>query len=218
MTRYERTDYRDKAFSRHRRSYGLAFAADFDFAMVEYIDARMVAVVDYKHCFSETRPKDLIHPNFKALANMCVFPPPGQQPNLIPAWVAWYWPEIWAYRVAPLNPPATELFGLKPPAKDEPWSPLRAVPQTVDLSEREYVAALFRVRGVDPAVQMRSTIKVELQSVRATPGWPTTPEDWPFAMDGFPHGQDHQKPQPRLRFGRYVKIWHGSAHGRAPEA
>lgn len=64
--------------------------------------------------------------------------------ELIPAWLARYWPDTWAFRVACLNPPAFKLF--------------RTERQVVELTESEYVSRLWEARGFDPAIQ---TLKIQ---------------------------------------------------------
>lgn len=134
----ERTGERDQWINDRHREWGFnAPAFDLDFAMVEYSYGEARAVVEYKRFTAEVT---VAHPSHKALAGL--YNSRGEQ---IPAWLAKYWPDTGAFRVHILNPPARKLFGRT----------------CLNLTERQYVARLFEVRGFDPEVQMQK-IEIEL--------------------------------------------------------
>ena len=138
----EKTAWRDEKISARHRQWGFDCpAVDIDFAVIEYSNGDAFAIVDYKR---EGAKVTIAHPTNKALSGLyrktCDDPPTFE---LIPAWLARYWPETWAFRVACLNPPAFKLF--------------RTERQVVELTESEYVSRLWEARGFDPAIQ---TLKI----------------------------------------------------------
>lgn len=120
MTRYERTGWRDQAISARHREWGFNCpAVDLDWLMVEYNLGEPVALVEYKHYLASA--PSLMHPTYRALAALA-------QKAAVPFLIAYYWPDLWAFRVAPVTPLAVDLFPVS------------------DLSEVEYVAKLYEAR------------------------------------------------------------------------
>lgn len=124
-TRCERTGWRDAEISGRHRMWGFNCpAADLDFLMCEYNLGLPVGLVEYKH--HQARMPDLRHPTYRALTTLC----DGYNDNPLPFFVAFYWPDIWAFKVIPVNAKAHELV---------------RVPGTT-LTERDYVRGLYIMR------------------------------------------------------------------------
>jgi hypothetical protein len=120
-TRKERTGWRDAAISQRHREWGFNCpAVDLDFLMVEYNLGKPVGLIEYKHHLA--RPPNLNHATYRALVEL-------SDAAKLPFLIAFYWPEIWAFKVLPVNDVATKSFEL--------WE---------ILSEREFVRRLYRMR------------------------------------------------------------------------
>lgn len=119
----ERSNWRDQSISNRHNTWGRwATAIDIDFILIEStIDAVPKALIEYKHYKWQYRHGFQLR-LFSTLANMAG----------VPAFLAKYWPDIWAFRVSPQNDHAREWL------KSERT-----------LTEREYVDLLRRLRGVD---------------------------------------------------------------------
>lgn len=134
-TRLERTGWRDAAISSRHREWGFNCpAVDLDFLVAEYNIGKPVALVEYKHHGAKTPVYD--HPTYRALADLA----DNYAPNPLPFIVAFYWPDVWAFRITPVNAVARSFFenGLL-------------------LTEREYVRVLYRLR--------RLTLSRELEAM-----------------------------------------------------
>ena len=134
-TRAERTGWRDEAISQRHRMWGFNCpCVDLDFVVAEYNLGLPVALVEYKH-FKARRPNPS-HPTFRALTALC----DGYKDGPLPFFVAFYWPDIWAFEVMPINETSFKL-----------------VKKTRILTEREYVTGLYALRKnvVDSAVLKR---------------------------------------------------------------
>lgn len=120
-TRQERTGWRDESISLRHREWGFDCpCADIDFLLVEYHIAEPVALVEYKH--HRANFPNLEQAGYRALQRLA-------EKAQIPLLLAFYWPEIWAFRVYPLNPLAEKHFY-----------------EGEGLSEYDYVARLHRLR------------------------------------------------------------------------
>lgn len=125
MSAHERTGWRDKELSGRHRTWGMNCpACDLDFLMVEYNLGKPAALVEYKHHLA-ARP-DIKHPTYRAIIDLA----DGYRSGPLPALIAFYWPDVWAFKVQPLNEIARKWF-------------------TADeiVSEREFVTRLYRIRG-----------------------------------------------------------------------
>ena len=92
----ERTGWRDESISRRHREWGFNCpAVDLDFLVAEYNIGVPVALIEYKH-FKAQKPV-IKHPTYRALTALADRAPP------IPFLIAFYWPEIWAFRISPIN-------------------------------------------------------------------------------------------------------------------
>jgi hypothetical protein len=120
--RDERTGWRDEKISGRHRKWGWNCpAVDLDFVMVEYHMAKPVGLIEYKHY--KAQMPDFNHATYRALGDL------ANRSNL-PFMLAFYWPDIWAFRVHPLNQLAARYFN-----KGEV------------LTERDFVATLYRIRN-----------------------------------------------------------------------
>lgn len=120
-TRRERTGWRDQEISARHRTWGFNCpAVDLDFLMVEYNLGKPVGLIEYKHFKAQT--PNLLHATYRALSELADIAG-------LPFLLAFYWPEIWAFRVTPVNDKAKEFF---------------AHEETV--TEREFVTRLYRMR------------------------------------------------------------------------
>jgi hypothetical protein len=125
MTAHERTGWRDQEISNRHRVWGFNCpSVDLDFVMVEYNFGAPVAVVDYKHHLSSI-PVGPSHPTMKALGSLY-----GANGEQLPFFVAYYWPETWAFRVKPFNDSAREILST----------------ECCDMCEREWVQLLYALR------------------------------------------------------------------------
>lgn len=139
-TRQERTGWRDETISRRHRIWGFNCpAVDLDFLVAEYNLGKPVALIEYKHHCA--RAPNLHHATYRALSDLA----DNYAPASLPFLVAFYWPEIWAFKVTPVNNAAKQHF------QDG---------QT--LSERDFVVALYRLRRLTLARELEGELNTEL--------------------------------------------------------
>lgn len=104
--RPERNGWRDEEISRRHRTWGWNCpAVDLDFVMCEYNHAKPCALVEYKH--AKFTSIDINHPTYRALAALA----DGYRNGPLPAFIAIYDPETWAFKVICMNDTAREHFG-----------------------------------------------------------------------------------------------------------
>lgn len=126
--RPERTGWRDPEISLRHREWGFDCpAVDLDFLVVEYNIGKPVALIEYKHHFA--RVPDTRHPTYRALADLA--DNYGGNGGALPFLLVFYWPEVWAFQVQPMNKVARDCF----------HAPV------LHLTEREYVQRLYQLRG-----------------------------------------------------------------------
>lgn len=130
--RQERSGWRDQWISQRHRSWGYDCPmVDIDFLAIEYTQKVPVALVDYK----AARPFriDANAANYTALINASA----GMN---VPFMVVFYSPQYAWFYVHPMNYQSMQWFGRGQ------W-----------MSEREYVAALYTLRGISvpPTVAIR---------------------------------------------------------------
>ena len=134
--RNERTGWRDEDISRRHRHWGFNCpAVDLDFLVAEYNIGMPVALVEYKH--NRARLPNLKHATYRALTELC----DGYRDDPLPFIVAFYWPEMWAFRATPVNDAARRAF-----RPDEM------------LSEYEYVRRLYRLRHLVLSKHLEDTL------------------------------------------------------------
>lgn len=126
MSSYERTGWRDQRISQRHRTWGFNCpAVDLDFLVAEYNIGKPVGLIEYKH-FNAKIP-DTLHPTYRALTALA----DGHSDGPLPFLIVYYWPDIWAFRVTPVNDCSKRNF--KP---DE------------ILSELDFVKRLYRLRSL----------------------------------------------------------------------
>lgn len=124
MTSFERTGWRDQELSERHRQWGFNCpAADLDFLVVEYSLGLPVAIVEYKKIYASM--PDIRHPTYRAIQALA-------NASNIPFSIVFYDPLIWAFRVFPTNAKSVDFY------KTDTF---------IELSEREYVESLYRIRG-----------------------------------------------------------------------
>lgn len=127
--RQERTGWRDERISRRHREWGAACTAvDIDFLLLEYHANAPAALIEYKAVGA--RWPDMskgVYPALRTLSDCA----------RIPFFLVFYEPTRWWFRLVPANDHAKRHF-----------------PYQVTLSEREYVSALYRLRGVSLPVDV----------------------------------------------------------------
>lgn len=122
----ERTGWRDEAISARHREWGFDCpGVDIDFLITEYDGGMSVAVVDYK-CCDRGEPRPLTSANARALSTFS-----DRFGRTLPAVVAYYWSQPYAFVAKPINDTAAFLFG----------SPCEW------MSERAWVQRLYAMRG-----------------------------------------------------------------------
>jgi len=122
--RPERTNWRDMELSNRHRRWGFNCpAVDLDFLMVEYNLGLPVALVDYKQFLAQM--PNTRHPTYRAICALADREPP------LPFLVVFYWPDVWAFRVYPVNETGHKQFKYGE-----------------ELTEREYVTRLYRLRSL----------------------------------------------------------------------
>jgi hypothetical protein len=101
-------------------------AVDLDFLMCEFNRGIPVVLVDYKW-----QGAPLGNTNgftFKALSGLY-----NEHGDQLPFFVARYWPDVWAFKVLPMNAPAQAWL------QADTWVPM---------TEKEWVTGLYRMRKV----------------------------------------------------------------------
>lgn len=120
--RQERTGWRDLALSQRHRRWGWDCpAVDLDFLFLEYDKGKAVALVEYKH--ENAQPQYATHPTYQAMIDLA-------NRASIPIFGVRYADDFSWWRVTALNSHA------------KPYNP-----QQRTLTEREWVALLYKVRG-----------------------------------------------------------------------
>jgi hypothetical protein len=126
MSGFERTGWRDERLSLKHRQWGFDCpAADVDLLLVEYHIGVPVGLVEYKHF--KARIPDFQHPTMRAFTLLADKYSDGPLPFI----VAVYWPDIWAFRIIPVNECAKQHFY-----------------ENEKLSEAEFVKRLYRMRSL----------------------------------------------------------------------
>lgn len=120
--RQERTGWRDRDLSERHRHWGWNCPAlDIDFLMVEYDSGEPAAIVEYKH--EQAARQRSSHPSYRAMIQL------GNRAG-VPVVAVRYADDFSWWRVVPLNKRAREY-----------------IPETATMTEREWVAILYLMRG-----------------------------------------------------------------------
>lgn len=124
--RPERNGWRDESISRRHRIWGWNCpAVDLDFVMCEYNHGKPCALVEYKHANAGTI--NVTHPTYRAIAALA----DGYSPGALPAFVAIYDSDTWAFKIITLNDAARKHFGHR---------------EGMILTEQEFVRDLYVMR------------------------------------------------------------------------
>lgn len=121
----EDTNWRDEDMSKRHREWGWNCpVVDIDFLVCEYNLGKPVALVEYKrHINKVVNPAEI---NYRVLRDLA-----DARHNPLPFFVCFYWPEIWAFKVVPMNETANKYL-----EKD-----------TI-MSEYDYVSFLYKIRRI----------------------------------------------------------------------
>jgi hypothetical protein len=116
----------DRALSDRHRKWGTECpAVDMDFVLCEFNHGHAVAIIDYKHhAASLGNTNDLSYEALKYLSDT-------RTRRWLPFVVARYWPDLWAFQVTALNPPAVKWLSSAGP---------------VDYTEQQFVRKLYALR------------------------------------------------------------------------
>lgn len=136
--RIERTGWRDLELSQRHRQWGWNCpAVDLDFLFLEYDNGKATAVVEYKN--ERAAAVNAVHPTYQALIDL------GNRAQ-VPVFVVRYSSDFSRWLVSPMNRHAREHMQ-----------------SATAMSEAQYVAFLYRVRGRD----VPSGLIEKLMSVQA---------------------------------------------------
>jgi hypothetical protein len=131
VTAYERTGWRDEAISGRHRQWGFNCpAVDLDFLVVEYNLGLPVGLVEYKHV--NARMPNPEHPTYRALRDLADNYAEGPLPFML----VFYQPDVWSFRVYPLNDVSRTFYSLAPEYDGV----------SIHLTERRYVKSLYHMR------------------------------------------------------------------------
>lgn len=151
MTAFERTGWRDESISQRHRIWGFNCpAVDLDFLVAEYHIGKPVGLIEYKHFMAQV--PNVLHPTYRALTALA----DGYKDGGLPFLIAFYWPDIWAFRITPVNDYAKEHFSAEE-----------------NLSELEYVKRLYRLRSLTLTEYLVKRLRTELPPVEEVAQWPT---------------------------------------------
>ena len=109
---------------------------DLDFLMVEYNIGKPVGLIEYKH-FNARMPS-FTHPTYRALAALA-------DVAALPFLCTFYWPDIWAFRVFPVNVIAKQHYE-----------------EREDMTERQFVQRLYRLRRLVLAKEITHILQDEM--------------------------------------------------------
>lgn len=127
----ERTGWRDEEISARHRKWGICYAVDIDFLLVEYRatngDAEPVALVEYKHELAARKTLEESSP-LQALKQLA----DGYGDKGLPFFVVRYPKDFTWILISPVNDAALAIIG-------EKWK----------TTEEEYVCFLYELRGLE---------------------------------------------------------------------
>ena len=130
----ERTGWRDEKLSARHRLWGWDCPAiDIDFLMVEYNHGKPSALVEYKNEHAE--PQYRTHPSYQTLIAL------GDGSG-VPVIAARYADDFSWWKITPLNKAAYDI-----------------IPEQKKVSEEEWVALLYNLRGLPMPNAIRSAIR-----------------------------------------------------------
>lgn len=137
QVRQERTGWRDESLSQRHRFWGWDCpAVDLDFLFLEYDRGKATALVEYKN--EHASPQRASHPTYQALIDL------GSRAG-IPVFAVRYADDFAWFLVVPLNDTA-----------------YMQLPDRAEMSEREYVAFLYRLRGYEVPEEVLAGLEVHV--------------------------------------------------------
>jgi len=143
FARQERHGFRDERISKRHREWGVDCpCVDLDFPVIEFHLAKPVAVIEYKHANALARFPDFRHATYRGLSAFA-------DNSNVPFAVVFYWPEIWAFRVYPVNAIAQQHF-------ENPE----------DMCERDFVQRIYRLRRLVLAKALAGTLGDDMPPTR----------------------------------------------------
>lgn len=146
MTAYERSNWRDMGLSQRHRDWGFNCpAVDLDFLMVEYNNGLPAAIVEYKNHRALVPSLTNLHPTYRALQALA-------NAARLPFCLSFYWPDVWAFRVYPINDLAKAHFR-------GPYE---------NLTERQYVTRLYQIRQLVIEHNVLNHLHTDLPPTNAT--------------------------------------------------
>ena len=121
----ENTDWRDEDLSKRHRSWGWNCpVVDIDFLVCEFNLGKPVALIEYKrHRIKFVNENDI---NYRVLRDLA-----DSRYRPLPFFVCFYWPDVWAFKVVPMNKTAHAY-----------------VEKETIMSEYEYVSFLYKMRRI----------------------------------------------------------------------
>lgn len=135
--RQERTGWRDETLSRRHRRWGWDCpAVDLDFLFLEYDRGKASAIVEYKN--EHAAPQYASHPTYQAMIDL------GDKAQ-IPVLACRYSDDFQTWKVTPLNKAAKKIL-----------------PQRTELSEKQWVSLLYKIRGYDVPQSVLDGIDIEV--------------------------------------------------------
>lgn len=130
----ERSNWRDEGLSARHRLWGWDCPAiDIDFLMLEYDQGLPIALIEYKN--EGAVGQNYNHPSYRAIIEL------GNRAH-IPVFIVWYRSDFSQWHIAGLN-----VIGK------------RYHPEGTFMSEVEYVAFLYKLRGKELLTEIRLKLK-----------------------------------------------------------
>jgi hypothetical protein len=118
---------------RHREWGDDCPMVDLDFLMCEYNHGIPVAIVDYKFHGAEITQTSVR--TYETLSGFY-----DEDHHQVPFFIARYWPDVWAFKVKPINEAASAFFERVKPGL------LAASGAWVSMTEQQFVWLLYRLR------------------------------------------------------------------------
>lgn len=160
--RQERSGWRDQEISARHRVWGFDCpGVDLDFVVAEFNNGKPIGIVEYKR--HTAKQPDLEHPAMRCLERLAQWhcKPVGDSGEVehdpLPFIIAFYWPDIWAFRVVPANTVANQYFM-----------------HHEILSELEWVRRIYAIRGLqlpsDVVRKCQSLLPDGVPTIEVSPG------------------------------------------------
>lgn len=137
----DNTEWRDEEISKRHREWGWNCpVVDIDFLVCEFNLGKPVALIEYKkHRIKKINENDINYRVLRDLADARYSP--------LPFFVCFYWSEIWAFKVVPMNETARAI-----------------ILGEVVMTEFDYVSFLYKLRRIALKNELSEKLKRELPS------------------------------------------------------